>query len=121
MLLFGKVIMNIVNFTLDDKSPSPLLTESSRGLMVLLEVWNLLSQSLFVSFCQQTPLHIAASKNYERTVECLVDKGADINIKDNTGVSIILYTTVGILCHTCTYRNCPGQTPMGARSSSIKN
>ena len=64
--------------------------------MVLLEVGNLLSQSLFLSFCQQTPLHIAASKNYERTVECLVDEGADINIKDKDGVSTT-HTTVGIL------------------------
>ena len=49
---------------------------------------------LFLSLHQQTPLHIAASKNYERTVECLVDEGADINIKDNTGVGVILYVTV---------------------------
>ena len=58
----------------------------------------LLSQvGLFLSLHQQTPLHIAASKNYERTVECLVDEGADINIKDNTGVGVILYTTVGTI------------------------
>ena len=50
---------------------------------------------LFLSLHQQTPMHIAASKDYERTVKCLVNEGADINIKDNTGVSIILYTTVG--------------------------
>ena len=56
-----------------------------------------LSSWLFLSLHQQTPLHIAASKNYEHTVKCLVDEGADINIKDNTGVGIhvILYTTVG--------------------------
>ena len=52
---------------------------------------------LFLSLHQQTPLHIAASKNYERTVECLVDEGADINIKDNTGVGAILYTAVGTI------------------------
>ena len=27
-------------------------------------------------------------------MECLVDEGADINIKDNTGVGVILYVTV---------------------------
>ena len=36
---------------------------------------------------QRTPLHIAARENYEHTVECLVNKGADINIKDKAGVS----------------------------------
>ena len=59
------------------------------------QLLKLLSQvGSFLSLHQQTPLHIAASKNYERTVECLVDEGADINIKDNTGVGVILYTPV---------------------------
>ena len=35
---------------------------------------------------QQTPLHVAASKSRDYTVEWLVKKGADINIKDKTGV-----------------------------------
>ena len=35
---------------------------------------------------QKTPLHVAASKGRHYTVECLVEKGADINIKDKTGV-----------------------------------
>ena len=55
----------------------------------------LLSQSLlngyqwnvFVTFSyQQTPLHVAASNNRDYTVECLVKKGADMNIKDESGV-----------------------------------
>ena len=48
-----------------------------------------LLQLLFVCFphYQRTPLHFAARENYERTVECLVDKGADINIRDVAGVS----------------------------------
>ena len=42
---------------------------------------------LSVSFSyQQTPLHVAASNGRDYTVECLVKKGADINIKDKTGV-----------------------------------
>ena len=36
--------------------------------------------------CQRTPLHLAASKSRDYTVEWLVEKGADINIKDKTGV-----------------------------------
>ena len=39
---------------------------------------------------QRTPLHFAARENYERTVECLVDKGADINIRDVAGVSTLV-------------------------------
>ena len=35
---------------------------------------------------QQSPLHVAASNGRDYTVECLVRKGADINIKDKTGV-----------------------------------
>ena len=41
-------------------------------------------------FCfiyQWTPLHVAASKGRDYTVECLVKKGANVNIKDKTGVS----------------------------------
>ena len=36
--------------------------------------------------CQKTPLHVAASNGRDYTVECLVRKKADINIKDKTGV-----------------------------------
>ena len=35
---------------------------------------------------QRTPLHVAASKGRDYTVEWLVKKRADINIKDKTGV-----------------------------------
>ena len=43
-----------------------------------------------LSLIQQTPLHIAASEGHDFTVECLVKKGADIKIKDQTGVSVTL-------------------------------
>ena len=36
---------------------------------------------------QRTPLHIAVREGQEYTVKSLVDKGADISIKDNDGVS----------------------------------
>lgn len=36
---------------------------------------------------QQTPLHVAARNGKADTVRYLVDKGADINIKDDDGVS----------------------------------
>ena len=39
-----------------------------------------------LSFCQQTALHVAASKGRDCTVELFVKKGADINIKDKAGV-----------------------------------
>ena len=39
---------------------------------------------------QQTPLHVAASNDHDYTVECLVKKGADMNIKDKTGVCEII-------------------------------
>ena len=40
---------------------------------------------------QQTPLHVAASNGHDYTVECLVKKGAVMNIKDKKGVSEKLY------------------------------
>ena len=46
----------------------------------------------FVTFSyQQTALHLAASKGRDYTVECLVKKGAHMNIKDKNGVSEKLY------------------------------
>ena len=44
----------------------------------------------FKYFCllyQCTPLHVAASKGRDYTVKWLVHKGADMDIKDNNGVS----------------------------------
>ena len=40
---------------------------------------------------QQTALHVAAKKGHDYSVECLVNKGADMNIKDKSGVSEKLY------------------------------
>ena len=40
---------------------------------------------------QQTPLHVAASKGRDYSVECLVNKEADMNIQDKKGVSEKLY------------------------------
>ena len=39
-------------------------------------------------FGQQTPLHVAASKGCDYTVECLVQRKADISIKNKNGVSV---------------------------------
>ena len=38
-------------------------------------------------FYQRTPLHIAAKEGFNHTVDSLVKKGANINIKDKKGVS----------------------------------
>ena len=35
-----------------------------------------------------TPLHVVARRGRITTVDCLIDKGADINIKDNNEVNI---------------------------------
>ena len=35
---------------------------------------------------QETPLHWAAIEGKEGTVQLLIEKGADINVKDNDGV-----------------------------------
>ena len=46
----------------------------------------------FLSIHQMTPLHVAAKSDRYKTVEYLVDEGANINTKDNNGVSICGYT-----------------------------
>ena len=38
--------------------------------------------------CQVTPLHMAAERGHWSVVEYLVDKGAKMDAKENTGVSI---------------------------------
>ena len=45
-------------------------------------------------FCQWTPMHVAAKEGRKSTVECLVKKGAKINIEDKDGVSIIILVIV---------------------------
>ena len=40
---------------------------------------------------QHTPLHIAVSKGRDYTVECIVKKGPDMNIRDKNGVSVKVY------------------------------
>ena len=40
----------------------------------------------FVSSHQDTPLHWAAIQGKEGTVQLLIEKGADINVKDSKGV-----------------------------------
>ena len=45
---------------------------------------------LLFSLYQRTPLYIASKEGYKYTVECLVAKGADINIEDDEGVSVTI-------------------------------
>jgi len=40
-----------------------------------------------LSLHQYTPLYMAARNGHTDTVQCLIDKGAGINIKNNDGVS----------------------------------
>ena len=49
--------------------------------------WWTMSTSFFILPHQKTPLHIAAGRGHVDNVRCLVDKGADTNIKDKNGVS----------------------------------
>ena len=60
--------------------------------LVLLLLWYcnccLILLIIIVILIQRTPLHIAAREGYRYTVEHLVKNGADISIKDNSGVSV---------------------------------
>ena len=53
-------------------------------------------RSTFYSPHQFTPLHSAAEEGHVDIVRYLVDKGADLNVKDEIGVSTLL--TVNYYC-----------------------
>ena len=42
------------------------------------------------SLYQMTPLHLAAERGSIRIVKYLVEQGAEINIRDNNGVSVTI-------------------------------
>ena len=54
----------------------------------------ILSNVLLLSY-QWTPLHVAATKGHDYTVECFVQQGANISIKDNAGVSMTILLNYG--------------------------
>ena len=58
----------------------------------------LLFVCLFVVYTQRTLLHVAASNGRDYTVEWLVEKGADINIKDKTGVCETVFLMLVVYC-----------------------
>ena len=47
----------------------------------------MVTETTIFSLSQQTPMHTAAKEGNEYTMKGLVKLGADINIKDNGGVS----------------------------------
>jgi len=51
-----------------------------------------LLKKLLLFLNQRTSLHVAASKGRDYTVEHLVEKGADISIKDKAGVSMNIFS-----------------------------
>lgn len=52
---------------------------------------------LMLSLYQCTPLHVTAHNGHDFTVDCLVMKGADVNIKNKNGVSMhYLISTVDL-------------------------
>ena len=52
---------------------------------------------------QWTPLHLAALQGKEGTVQLLIEKGADINIKDRCGVRdcVLVLLIRGYDVHNC--------------------
>ena len=50
-------------------------------------------QYLSFSLCQLTPLHMAVKDGNEQTLKFIVGNGADIDIKDGSGVSETLLLT----------------------------
>ena len=57
---------------------------------MVLEICSLLSPH------QVTPLHQAACNGHTDTVQCLINQGADINIKDNDEVSELTVMLIGV-------------------------
>ena len=57
-----------------------------------------ITKGIFAFSYQQTPLHVTARKGRDYTVEWLVKKGADVNVKDNDGVSVSVLLMVEQHC-----------------------
>ena len=64
------------------------MVKSQRFCMQNMALWYCCYCFNVTFFYQRTPLHFAAREGRKLTVESLVDKGANINIRDNSGVSI---------------------------------
>ena len=66
------------------------------GTESILLFFNFSAFKLQCSYCtvvvyfplQRTPLHVAAREGYKYTVKSLVEKGANINLKNKDGVSV---------------------------------
>ena len=52
---------------------------------------------MFLSFYQRTALHIAARDGHDYIAECLVKKGANVNVEDNDGVSVTIVVMIAYL------------------------
>ena len=56
----------------------------------------LIMANIHCNYClelQWTPLHMAAGEDHKKTVECLVNEGADVYSKNDDGVSVREYCT----------------------------
>ena len=53
-----------------------------------------MTNALLISLHQMTPLHVAVKKARTEVVKFLVDKEADINIKDGNGVNICMWVNI---------------------------
>ena len=73
----------------------------------------------FSSHYQWTPLHLAAGQSNEEIVKYLVNKRADINIKNKAGVSIGDYT-LWRFCSSTFYFRHSGKFSMGANVSYFR-
>lgn len=65
--------------------------------------------SYIYSSHQRTPLHTAAAAGHTDTVRCLVDKAADINIKNTYGVSDMadkLVLLIRVCSQSCDQSSC---------------
>ena len=52
------------------------------------------SHKISSAFYQQTPLHLAAKEGRDYTARCLVENKANIDSKDNNGVSMTILVIV---------------------------
>ena len=92
--MFVAILVSLQNFSVNIEKNFYKKVETTKIYLTYVHNRNILVLKLFclsVSLHQKVPLHMAAEEGHKDIVECLVDKGADINIKNNDGVKYITF------------------------------
>ena len=97
VLDLGDPVLTLFNLQLNVIVCAVLVSYICKSLSVLKFIGYVSCTTLKVAlfFNQWTPLHAAADNGCDYTVECLLKRGANINMKDKAGVSMTILLNYG--------------------------